>query len=207
MVNTVRQAREAAARGADVIIAQGSESGGFTGDVSTLCLLPQVVEAVSEIPVVAAGGIMDGRGLAVALLLGAQGVNIGTRFVASAEARVSAEWQRRIVEAESEDTVQLTFANAIIPPAPGSYDGLRPRVLRTAFVDEWNDRPAAAEKETERLSSYVMELAQQGDADQIIPFTGQTAGMIHEVLPVAEIVRRVVAEAEEVLRAAPDLAQ
>jgi nitronate monooxygenase/enoyl-[acyl-carrier protein] reductase II len=85
----------------DIIIAQGAEAGGFGGTISGLVLLPQVVDAVSPIPVVAAGGIADGRGLAAALVLGAQGVNIGTRFLASTEAPINHKWKQAILSAES----------------------------------------------------------------------------------------------------------
>ena len=92
-VTTVAQAIEAAERGADVIIAQGGEAGGYGGVVSTMALVPQVVDAVSPVPVVAAGGIFDGRGIAAALMLGAVGVNIGTRFLASREAPIEDAWK------------------------------------------------------------------------------------------------------------------
>ncbi|MBI3325685.1 MAG: nitronate monooxygenase [Nitrospinae bacterium] len=107
-VHTVQQARQAAERGVDVMIAQGGEAGGHGGTVATFALLPQVVDAVSPIPVVAAGGIADGRGLAAALVLGAQGINIGTRFLASVEAPISQGWKKCIVEANSEDAVKKT---------------------------------------------------------------------------------------------------
>jgi nitronate monooxygenase/enoyl-[acyl-carrier protein] reductase II len=97
-VTTVAQAIEAAERGTDVIIAQGGESGGYGGSISTMTLVPQVVDAVSPIPVVAAGGIFDGRGLAAALMLGASGVNLGTRFLASTEATIEEEWSRPSLE-------------------------------------------------------------------------------------------------------------
>src|SRR5205085_1711208 len=105
-VHTVTQARLAAQRKADVIIAQGSEAGGFTGSVSTMALVPQVVDAVGPIPVVAAGGIGDGRGIAAALMLGAQGANMGTRFLASKEATVSDDWKDGILRAQSEDAIK-----------------------------------------------------------------------------------------------------
>jgi enoyl-[acyl-carrier protein] reductase II len=164
--------------------------------VSTMSLLPQVVDAVSPIPVVAAGGIADGRELPAALVLGAQGVNIGTRFLASEEAGIDEEWKQRIVAAESEDTVKVEFADHVFP-APsreGGY-GTLPRVLRTTFVEEWNRRQEEAEREAGRLGN------------ELVPFTGQTAGMIREILPAGQIVHELVREAEEALRTAASLPQ
>ncbi|MFZ0532519.1 MAG: nitronate monooxygenase [Anaerolineales bacterium] len=104
-VTTVEQAYQAAECGVDIIIAQGSEAGGFGGTITGLVLIPQVVDAVSPVPVVAAGGIADGRGLAAALVLGAQGVNLGTRFLASIEGPISDNWKQAILRAESQDAV------------------------------------------------------------------------------------------------------
>ena len=118
-VTTVGQAVEAAERGVDVIIAQGGEAGGYGGSVSTMALVPQVVDAVSPIPVVAAGGIFDGRGIAAALMLGAVGVNLGTRFLASKEAPISDEWRQAIVAAKSEDAMKADVLNDI-SPLPGT---------------------------------------------------------------------------------------
>jgi enoyl-[acyl-carrier protein] reductase II len=204
-IHTVRQAYGAAERGADVIIAQGGEAGGFGGTVGTMSLVPQVVDAVSPIPVVAAGGIADGRGLAAAMLLGAQGVNAGTRFVASAEAAVGDEWKRRVLTADSEDAVKVEFADEVFPAeGPGGY-GTLPRVLHTPFVTEWNQRLDEVGREAGRLRDELMTSIEEGRAHELVPFTGQTAGMIHEILPAGEIVRRMVAEAEETLRGAPGL--
>lgn len=123
-VHTVEQAEHAVEAGADVIIAQGTEAGGFGGWISTLALVPRVVDAVAPVPVAAAGGIADGRSLAAAIVLGASGANIGTRFLASDEAEIGAEWKRAIVEARSEDAVKAEFAPDILPPADeGSYEG------------------------------------------------------------------------------------
>ena len=122
-----------------MIIAQGSEAGGFGGFVSTMALVPQVADAVAPTPVVAAGGIADGRGLAAAIVLGAQGINIGTRFLAATEAAVPESWQQRILAARSEDAVKVEFVDEAFPPGDeGSYPA-QPRVLRTPFVDEWNN--------------------------------------------------------------------
>src|SRR6266404_3248964 len=118
-VTTVAQAVQAAERGVDVIIAQGGEAGGYCGEVSTMTLVPQVVDAVSPIPVVAAGGIFDGRGIAAALMMGASGVNLGTRFIATKEAPAAESWKQAIARAKSEDTIKADVLNDIIP-LPGT---------------------------------------------------------------------------------------
>lgn len=198
-VNTVAQALEAAEAGVDVIVAQGGEAGGFGGTVSTMALVPQVVDAVSPIPVVAAGGIADGRGLAAALVLGAQGVNIGTRFLASEEARVSDDWKRAIVDAASEDAVKVEFAGDVFPPAgEGGYDTF-PRALRTPFIEEGNADREKVHRERERVSAELLSAVRAGRAHEYVPFTGETAGMIADVRPAAGIVEGLVAEAEAVL--------
>jgi enoyl-[acyl-carrier protein] reductase II len=202
-VHTVGQAYRAVERGVDVIVAQGSEAGGFGGTVGAMSLTPQVVDAVSPIPVVAAGGIADGRGLAAALLLGAQGVNIGTRFLASTEAMVPDDWKQRILAANSEDAIKVEFADHVFPrPSREGGYGTLPRVLRTPFVEEWNRRGDEVELEAERLGGELVAAIRQGRAHELVPFTGQTAGQIYEVLPAGEIVRQMVAGAEEALRRA-----
>src|SRR6185369_3333298 len=122
-VHTPQQAERAAEAGADAIIAQGGEAGGFGGTISTMALVPQVVDAVSPLPVLASGGIADGRGLAAALVLGAQGVNIGTRFLASVECGIDDEWKAQIVAATSQDAVKVAFAKHVFPPpTAGGYE-------------------------------------------------------------------------------------
>jgi enoyl-[acyl-carrier protein] reductase II len=201
MVTTVQQARQAAERGADVIIAQGSEAGGFGGTVAGLALIPQVVDAVTPIPVIASGGIADGRGLAAALALGAQGINIGTRFLASVEAPIPEDWKQAILAAESEQAIKAEFWSDIFP-ATGSQYSVNPRVLHSAFVDEWQRRREDARREAERLQIQVGAAIREGKFGELLPFTGQTAGLIREILPAAQIVQRIVSEAEEALRRA-----
>ena len=113
-VTTVAQAIQAAAHGVDVIIAQGTEAGGYGGTISTMALVPQVVDAVSPVPVVAAGGIYDGRGIAAALMLGAVGVNMGTRFLAS-KSPIDDDWKQAILEARSEDAVKRRSSTTSFP--------------------------------------------------------------------------------------------
>lgn len=199
MVTTTQQAYRAAERGVDIIIAQGSESGGFGGPVAGLVLIPQVVDAVRPVPVIAAGGIADGRGLAAALVLGAQGVNIGTRFLASTEAPISERWKQAILAAESQDAIRAEFWNDIFPTSGLAYS-VTPRALRSPFIDEWQNRRDVAKQEAERLRGEVGAAVAQGRLGEIFPFTGQTAGLIKDILPAAEIVHRLVAEAAEALQ-------
>src|SRR5262245_46579912 len=150
-VTTVTQAVQAAERGVDVIIAQGGEAGGYCGEVSTMTLVPQVVDAVSPIPVVAAGGIFDGRGIAAALMLGAVGVNLGTRFIASTEAPAPDEWKQAITAAESEDAIKVDVLNDIspLPGTVGFHTVLRS--LHTTFIDEWSSKREVARRDRDRL--------------------------------------------------------
>ena len=200
-VHTVGQARAAAVHGIDVFIAQGSEAGGqgMVASAGVMALVPQVVDAVGPTPVLAAGGIADGRGLAAALVLGAAGANVGTRFLASAQAGVPESWKERIVAIESEEAVRFETWSAIMPRAPGGYDVV-PRVIRTDFVAEWQERAGEAAAQAAQLRDEIMGSVRRGRPDELTPFTGQSAGLIDDVLPAGEIVRRMVTGAEDALR-------
>src|SRR6202451_2198384 len=126
---TVKHARSAEAGGLDAVVAQGTEAGGHTGRVAGIALIPQIVGALT-IPVIAAGAIVDGRGLAAALALGAQGVWMGTRFIASTEAHAGGLYKQTIVEAADEDTIRTRC-----------YSGKPMRVRKNAYVDDWERRP------------------------------------------------------------------
>jgi enoyl-[acyl-carrier protein] reductase II len=204
-VTTVAQAIQAAERSVDVIIAQGGEAGGYCGEVSTMALVPQVVDAVSPIPVVAAGGIFDGRGIAAALMLGAVGVNLGTRFIASQEAPVGDEWKQAIAGAQSEDAIKVEVLNDI-SPLPGTV-GFQTvlRSLHTPFLDEWSSKREEARRNRDRLRGQIISTTQAGRQHECLLTAGQTAGGIKEILPIAEIMRRLIAETEAVLSRAPDL--
>jgi enoyl-[acyl-carrier protein] reductase II len=195
-VTTVAQAIEAAERRADVIVAQGGEAGGYGGAVSTMALVPQVVDVVSPIPVVAAGGIFDGRGIAAAFMLGAVGVNMGTRFLASTEAPIDETWKAAIAAAQSEDAVKMDVLNDIQPlPGTAGY-GTVLRSLRTPFLDEWSTKREAARREGERLWAEIQSRARSGRRHETLLTAGQTSGGIKEILPVAEIIRQLIAGAE-----------
>lgn len=201
-VTTVAQAELAAERGVDIVIAQGGEAGGYGGSVATMALVPQVVDAVRPLPVVAAGGIFDGRGVAAALVLGAAGVNLGTRFLASVEAPVADAYKQMIATAVSEDAVKVEVINELIPVGRSGF-GTVLRSLRTPFIDEWEPKREEARRQAERLLREIEGAAESGRMQEYLAAAGQSAGGVREVLPAAEIVRRLVAEAEAALKAAP----
>lgn len=198
-VNTVQQAKQAAASGVDIIVAQGSEAGGFSGTVTTMVLVPQVVTAVAPIPVVAAGGIADGIGLAAATVLGAQGANIGTRFLASKEAPISDRWKQAILSSESEDAIKVEFWNDIFPGNPKAYN-VTSRAIRTPFIEKWQLQRDAAKEKAEDLRGDIIAAIKQNRMEEFVPWAGQTAGLITEILTAAEIVRKIASQSEEVLR-------
>lgn len=199
-VTTVDQAVDAAARGVDIIVAQGGESGGYGGTVATMTLVPQVVDAVRPVPVLAAGGISDGRGLAAALMLGAQGVNIGTRFLTAAEAPIADGYKQAIVAAQSQDAVKADVWNDVFPlPGTAGY-GAVPRVLRTAFVDEWQARREEAVRRRDELQAQLGEAIAANRLHELAPFAGQTSGAIRDVRPAAELVQEIATEAEALLK-------
>ena len=208
-VGSAAEARQVVAAGADVVVAQGWEAGGHVrGEVATLPLVPTVVDAVAPVPVVAAGGIADGRGVAAALALGAAGAWVGTRFVASEEAGLDPLLKERIVGASEADTVYSSLFDGGWPDAPH-------RTLRNSTVRSWEEagRPATGGRPGEgetvaaapdgspivRYASSDPELGATGDLEALALYAGQSAGLIHEVLPAGEIVRRMAAEAELVL--------
>jgi enoyl-[acyl-carrier protein] reductase II len=198
-VTTVQQAYQAAQSGVDIIIAQGTEAGGFGGSIGTMALIPQVVDAVSPIPVIAAGGIADGRGLVAALALGALGVNVGTRFLASNEAPISMEWKQAILGADSQDAIKVEFWNDIFPPVGQAYHTV-PRTLSSPFIDKWIPNLASVKREVNVLKGEISSAVEDGKLGELFPFAGQSAGQIHEILSAAEITHRLVTEAEEVVK-------
>jgi enoyl-[acyl-carrier protein] reductase II len=158
-----------------------------------------------SIPVVAAGGIADGRGLAAALVLGAQGVNVGTRFLASEEATVSDDWKRAIIAADAEDAVKAEIWDEIFPkPGEGAFDVV-PRSLRTRFIEAGLGGDRLTLAEAERLQGEIWRAIAEERMEDFVPFTGQSAGMIRDVRPAARIVEEMIRVAEETLRAAGGL--
>jgi len=197
-VQTVVQAQRAVRAGVDVIIAQGTEAGGHTGSIGTFALVPAVVDVAGSIPVVAAGGIADGRGLAAALMLGAAGVWLGTRFVASQEWGGQPWEQAAVVAATADDTVRTSIYDRI--RAAVFPEGIADRVVRNAFVDRWQGRDDEIRAQQDALHQQLAEAAQRGDAGVVDISAGVASGIIHAVEPAGAIVRRIVHEAEQLLR-------
>ena len=213
-LHTVRSPQEALAAvdsGVDVVVAQGWEAGGHVwGEVATMPLIPAVVDAVPSVPVIAAGGIADGRGLAAALMLGAQAVWLGTRFVASIEANTHEDYRSRVVGARATDTVYTTCFDGGWPNAPH-------RVLRNDTLRNWEaaGRPAAPDRpgeavlvasdENGRLFSRYDDMmplrSVRGDIPEMALYAGQSAGLVRQVLPAADIIARIEAEAHQSLQA------
>jgi len=198
-VMDVDQAKQALDRGVDVIIAQGGEAGGHSGFVSTMALVPQVVDVAGRTPVVAAGGIADGRGLAAALALGAQGVAMGTRFLASAEMRIDEEWKRMLIEASSRDAQHDGLLDPLLPPYNRQHYPAVGRMLPTAFSRRWTGRPDELSARAGELGPAIVGSVLAGRGHEYVPFAGQSVGLIAEVLPAAEIVHRTCAQAAAVL--------
>ena len=202
MCGKVRHALSAVASGCDFVVAQGTEAGGHTGTVATIALVPQVVDAVSDqVPVVAAGGLFDGRGLAAALALGADGVWIGTRFIATPEARSVEGYKDALIDTAEDGTV-ITRA----------YTGKTCRVVRNDWTQHFDEHP----DELQPFPAQAIASAQAGvnhlgapdgtavDADREFFPCGQGVGAIHELVPAGELVRRIVDEAEQALARAAE---
>ncbi len=201
-VQSVELARRAVAAGADAIAVQGIEAGGHTGYVGgTLPMVPAVIDAIGDIPVVAAGGIADGRGLAAVLMLGADGAWMGTRFVASEESTSNALSKQAVVDHGADEWV-LTRIYDILTHAPFP-DDIGERILNNPFIEAWTGFENELDEHRTELLQQIQQGSESGDLDIIRVLAGNSAGLVHEILPAGEIVRRVVAEAEMILRSRP----
>jgi nitronate monooxygenase len=199
-VQNLADAREVLAAGADIIVAQGTEAGGHGGGRSTLPLVPAVVDLVAasgrDVPVVAAGGIADGRGLAAALMLGADGVLMGTRFYVAEEALGSPAAKARIAAACGDDTVRTSvFDIARGYDWPTRYTG---RAVRNRFTETWHGNEQALAGTPGEHTRYA-EAAEQADHDTAVVFAGEGIDLIHGTEPAAAILERVIGEAEAAL--------
>jgi nitronate monooxygenase len=209
-VASAADARKAAKLGFDIVVAQGWEAGGHVlGQVATMALVPAVVDAVSPVPVVAAGGIADGRGLAASLVLGAAGVWIGTRFLASEEAFLHHKYRDAILHARETDTVHTTLFD-------GGWPNAAHRVIKNSTVDDWRSAgsPSAGRRPSEgsvvalfadgrpvHLYDDAIPLpGMTGELERLALYAGQSVGMVNEMKSAGAIVQEIVQDADRVLR-------
>ena len=193
VVASVGQARLMERIGADAVVAEGMESGGHIGEATTMTLIPQVADAV-KIPVIGAGGIADGRGMMAAFMLGAEGVQIGTRFVASTEAVVADAYKQKIVKAKDIDST-----------VTGLSHGHPVRCLRNDMTREYRKLEAEGKtfEELEYLTlGSLRKAVQEGDIKNGTVMAGQIAGMIHDVKPCREIIQDIMKEFHDLARKA-----
>jgi enoyl-[acyl-carrier protein] reductase II len=199
MCGKVDHARRALDAGCDVVVAQGTEAGGHTGTVATMPLVPLIVDAVgAAIPVVAAGGIFDGRGLAAALALGADGVWIGTRFIATPEARTIPGYQDRLLESREDGTV-----------ISRAFTGKTMRVIKNETTERYEAEPSLLRKFPEQLMTSLSDGTFHLGGDLTTPGVdatregypaGQVVGGIREIVPAGQIVATIVRDAEAILQ-------
>ena len=197
MAGTVPEALRAKAAGADVIVAQGTEGGGHVGWMASLPLLPMIVDAVDSTPVLAAGGIADGRGLAAALALGAQGTLLGTRFLATKESPLHSNFKQAVVDSDGHDTVLTEIPDIA---RANVWPGAMARSRRNAFIERWAGREWELRARQPEAAAALHKALETGDADNAALLIGQDAGLIHDIPPAGEIVERIVAEAAALLK-------
>ena len=202
-VQGVAEARLALEAGADFIVAEGTEAGGHGGTRATLPLVPAIVDLVAPTPVLAAGGIADGRGVAAALMLGAQGALMGTRFCASTEALGRDAAKQRLVHASGDDTARTRVFDIVRGYRwPERYTG---RALRNGFMARFDGREDALVATLEHERDGYLAAVERDDFDTALVWAGEGIDLVGSVEPAAELVRRIGAEAEARLRAAANL--
>ena len=195
-VTSMAEARRALDVGADVVVAQGTEAGGHGGGRSTLPFVPAVVDVAGAVPVLAAGGIADGRGLAAALVLGAAGAVVGTRFEATTEALLDADEATAILAAGASDTILGRVADVA---ADAGWPAVYPaRTLRNAFTDTWQNREDELGDDDEALSEFRAGV-DRADMDYVPVWAGEAVDLITELHGASALVGRISAEAVDAL--------
>ncbi len=197
MAGEVPEALRAAEAGADVIVAQGTEAGGHVGWMASLPLVPMMVKAVAPLPVLSAGGIADGRGLAAALALGAEGVLLGTRFMATPEAPIHPNYKQVIVKSDGHDTVLTEVPDLA---SQRVWPGAMSRAQRNKFIERWSGREWALRQNASEIGKQVAAARAAGDIDNASLSFGQDAGLIDSIKSVREIVHDIVTEAEAIIK-------
>jgi NAD(P)H-dependent flavin oxidoreductase YrpB (nitropropane dioxygenase family) len=196
MVSTAAEGARAAAAGADVIVAQGTEGGGHVGQMGTMVLVPQVVRAVPDRPVLAAGGVADGAGLAAALAFGADGVLLGTRFLATAEAPIHPNYKQAILDSDGTNTLLTDIPDI----AQGrDWPGATSRVQRTRLIAEWLGREPELRQRRAEVAARIAHAREVGDVEGGSLGNGQVSGLIDSIAPAGDVVRSIAAEAERII--------
>ena len=191
VVSTVNLAKRMERSGADAIIAEGTESGGHIGDNTTMCLVPQVVDAVS-VPVIAAGGIADGRGVAASFMLGAEGVQVGTRFLASEEVQINPVYKELVIKAKDTDNI-----------VTGRFTGHPCRNIKTKFSKKLQtfERDGGTPEQFEEITlGSLRKAVQDGNIEEGSFLCGAIAGMITDIKPCADIIKEMFDQAERLLK-------
>ena len=197
MAGEVPEALRAAEAGADVIVAQGTEAGGHVGWMASLPLVPMMVKAVAPLPVLSAGGIADGRGLAAALALGAEGALLGTRFMATPEAPIHPNFKQAIVKSDGHDTVLTEIPDIATQRV---WPGAMSRAQRNQFIERWSGREWALRQNAREVGKQALAARAAGDIDNASLSFGQDAGLIDSIKSVREVVQDIVKEAEEIIK-------
>jgi NAD(P)H-dependent flavin oxidoreductase YrpB (nitropropane dioxygenase family) len=197
MAGEVPEALRAAEGGADVIVAQGTEAGGHVGWMASLPLVPMIVNAVAPLPVLCAGGIADGRGLAAALALGADGALLGTRFMATPEAPIHPNYKQAIVKSDGHDTVLTEIPDLATQRV---WPGAMSRAQRNKFIERWAGREWALRQNASEVAKQVAAARAAGDIENATLGFGQDAGLIDSIKSVREVVHEIVKDAEEIIR-------
>ena len=197
MVPTVADAARAASAGADLIVAQGTDGGGHIGLVGTAVIVPLVVREVSPIPVIAAGGIASGAGLAAMLAFGAAGVLMGTRFLATSESPLHEAFKAAIVRSDGTDTIVTDVGDEMLGI---DWPGALARVSRNRLVERWLGRANEVRRQRDRLLPEMRKRRSAGDLDESVLYWGQSAALIDSVVSVREAIDTVVREAEVIIR-------
>jgi NAD(P)H-dependent flavin oxidoreductase YrpB (nitropropane dioxygenase family) len=197
MAGEVPEALRAVEAGADVLVAQGTEAGGHVAWMASLPLVPMMVRAVAPLPVLSAGGIADGRGVAAALALGAEGVLLGTRFMATPEAPIHPNFKQAIVKSDGHDTVLTEIPDLA---SQRVWPGAMSRAQRNKFIERWSGREWALRQNASEIGKQVAAARTAGDIDNASLSFGQDAGLIDSIKSVREVVQEIVAEAEEIIK-------
>ncbi|MFI5782044.1 NAD(P)H-dependent flavin oxidoreductase [Nocardia sp. NPDC051570] len=201
-IHSVEDARKALAAGADILVAQGGEAGGHgTAARSTFTLVPEIADLVADTApdtlLLAAGGIIDGRGLAAALALGADGALIGTRFWASSEALVPAAIQRHALEASGDDTIRTSVYDIVREsPWPARYTG---RLLRNAFTTRWHGRESHLVDALPAAQAAYRDAQAQHDPGNLNIIVGEAIGRVRDITPAAELLHTITSQARHLL--------